>query len=224
MKLYLSSHDRHGIAANLGELVGDNRRVAVIANSTDGESEGWRRTGVSSEILALARLGLLGEELDLRRFFSGAGDLAVELTGFGLVWARGGNAFLLSRAMRDSGMLELLPDLLRETDLAYGGYSAGAVVAGPTLHGIELVDDALELPPPYAGPIAWDGLGVVPYSIAPHFRSDHIEADKIERVVEYFELNEMPYRTLADLQSIIIDGDQEWLLDQRTIEEKEPFH
>ena len=75
-------------------------------------------------------------------------------------------------------------------------------MCGPTLRGLELVDEIGAVPEP-----VWDGLGFVDFSIAPHYRSDHPEADAIERVVEYFRTNGMPYRTLQDGQAIIVrDG------------------
>lgn len=74
--------------------------------------------------------------------------------------------------------------------------------AARRLRGLELVDEIGAVPEP-----VWDGLGFVDFSIAPHYRSDHPEADAIERVVEYFRTNGMPYRTLQDGQAIVVrDG------------------
>lgn len=52
--------------------------------------------------------------------------------------------------------------------LAPCGYSAGAVVATPTLCGIELVDPPDDVPRGYDAPIPWDGMGLVDFSVAPH--------------------------------------------------------
>ena len=49
----------------------------------------------------------------------------------------------------------------------------------------------------------WEGLGLLEYSIAPHYRSDHPESEAIETVVAYFEQHGIPYRALRDGEAII---------------------
>jgi dipeptidase E len=214
VKLYLSSHDPQGIPADLTYLVGANRRTAIIANANDAEAADQRATGLAREVAELTSLGLLPEELDLRNYF-GTTTLESKLREFGLIWVRGGNAFLLRRAMRYSGFDAVLPGLLTSSDLVYGGYSAGAVVAAPTLRGIDLIDDAHEIVPPYEPDVIWEGLGLIPFSIAPHFQSDYLFVDRVDDAVAYFEREKLPYRTLSDNQVIVIDGEVERILDYR---------
>jgi len=220
VRLYLASHDRPRLSPELGALVGERRRTAVIANANDGLPAEVRRAAVEAEIASLAELDLDGEELDLRDYRDRPDELAALLSRFGLVWARGGNAFVLNRAIHRSGLHAVLPDLLRGGDLAYGGYSAGAVVATPTLRGIELVDDADEVPPGYSSDVVWDGLGLVDYSIAPHYRSEHRDVVRIERVVEFLRETGLPFITLADRQSLVIDGEESRIVDRRTEAER----
>ena len=87
----------------------------------------------------------------------------------GLIWTLGGNSSLLRRAMRQSGLDLLLTAWRDDAGIVYGGYSAGAVVATPTLRGIHLVDPPAALAEGYPPEIIWDGLALVPYSIAPHY-------------------------------------------------------
>ena len=122
-----------------------------------------------------------------------------------MVWVRGGNTFLLKSIFEQSGFDTVIFDLLNQDKIVYGGYSAGIVILTPTLKGIELVDDLSLVPDKYT--FRWDGLGILPFSIAPHYRSDHPESEAIESVVEYFEKNNMPYKTLRDGQVIVVDGD-----------------
>lgn len=132
-----------------------------------------------------------------------------------MVWANGGNAFTLLAAMKQSGFVEALRTLLDEDTIAYGGHSAGAIVATPTLRGIELVDSAEPagaLPIGYPPTIYWDGMSLVSYSLAPHYRSAHPESAAIEVVVQYFEDHAIPYRVLRDGEAIVIDGSDEALL------------
>jgi dipeptidase E len=56
------------------------------------------------------------------------------------------------------------------------------------------------------GEIIWGGLGFVEFSIAPHYRSAHPESEEIEKVVKYFEENNMPYRALHDGEVLVING------------------
>lgn len=47
-----------------------------------------------------------------------------------------------------------------------------------TLRGIELVDDPSKVYEVYGTSITWEGLGLIDYSIAPHYRSNHPESEK----------------------------------------------
>jgi len=59
--------------------------------------------------------------------------------------------------------------------------------------------------------VIFDGLGLVDYSIAPHYRSDHLESATIEKVVGFFETNSMPYKALRDGQAIVFDGENSFI-------------
>jgi dipeptidase E len=109
--------------------------------------------------------------------------------------------FVLREAIRRSGLEDFIGEQLHSEALAYGGYSAGACVAGPTLRGLEMVDDATAVNEPI-----WRGLGLVDCSIVPHYRSDHPESESIEEVVEYFEAARIPYRPLRDGQALVVNG------------------
>lgn len=47
---------------------------------------------------------------------------------------------------------------------------------------------------------------MLPFAIAPHYRSDHPEADEIERTVAYFIEQHEPFIALRDGEAIVIDG------------------
>jgi dipeptidase E len=113
--------------------------------------------------------------------------LPLWLLGVDMVWGTGGNVFVLRKALERSGLDELLLARLREDSLAYGGCSAGACVCGPTLRGIDLIDNAHA-----AGEPMFDGLGLVNYSIAPHAGADGEAGEAITRLVTYFQDAKMP--------------------------------
>ena len=86
----------------------------------------------------------------------------------------------------------------QETDLVYGGFNAGAVVVSPTLLGVHLVDSPEVVSDAFATAIEWDGLALVPYRIAPHFDSDHPESERINHLINYFQDDEIPFKTIRD--------------------------
>ena len=212
MRLYLSS-ERLGkrAGAMLAEARPDERfpRVAVIANGYDGASAMARdfyRTEIYDLIAEFTALDLDPAELDLRAHFGDAASLRRCLRGYDLVWVMGGNSFALRRAMKQSGFDTVVRDLLETDAIAYGGYAAGAVVADPTRHGLDLMDDPYELPEGYDDPPIWSGLGLAPFVIAPHDRSQHPEAAAAEKVVSYIRARRSRFRAIFDGEVIVETG------------------
>lgn len=205
MKLYLSSYQVGNETDKLKALVGSNKRVAVICNAIDSADEAARIERVERELTAMSNLGLEPEEVDLRDYFKKTDVIEDALSSYGLLWIRGGNVFTLRKAMALSGF-DLVMRRLLEKGVVYGGYSAASCAAGPTLHGIELCDDINLIPEGYPTETLWDGLGLIDYAIAPHYKSDHPESPMIDDVVDYFQKNNIPYKTLHDGEVIIIDN------------------
>lgn len=160
MRLYLSSSGMGNQPQTLLSLVEGGRRVAVSANALDDSDWSIRTEGVASEVENLRQLGFDAFELDLRQYFGRSQHLAQTLAPFHLLWVRGGNAFVLRRAFRQSGFDTILKQLLADDAVAYGGNSAGVCILSPSLHGIELVDDPSHVPEGYEDAIIWEGLGI----------------------------------------------------------------
>ncbi|WP_416065373.1 Type 1 glutamine amidotransferase-like domain-containing protein [Rhizobium sp. ZK1] len=209
MRLYLSSYRLGASAFQLRKLLNGGRRAAVIQNALDFIPTKARRAyeaNIYDPKAELADWGIQAEELDLRQYFGRPNTLRKALAGFDLVWAVGGNAFLLRRAMRQSGFDRIIGELLRQDALVYGGFSAGAVVATPSLKGIDIMDDPQQLAPDYDEAILWDGLGLVDFSIVPHYRSDHDEAEAAEKTVNFLEEAGTPFQPLRDGEVIVVEG------------------
>lgn len=153
----------------------------------------------------LEAIGLKVTELDLRKYFRNPSDLKKTLASANLIWVRGGNVFVLRRAMKQSGFDQLLAPLLNEPNWAYGGDSAGALVLGPSLRGIESIEDPVTVPPEYDPEVIWDGLGLLPYSVLPHFQSNHPASADVGRLARHFEESHRPYQTLRDGEVLIVD-------------------
>ncbi|HYH75248.1 MAG TPA: Type 1 glutamine amidotransferase-like domain-containing protein [Candidatus Saccharimonadales bacterium] len=209
MKLYLSSYKLGTQPEAFTGLFGENKRTAIIMNAQDLVLPERRAMRLQEERTELSNLDLQPEELDLRTYFGRPEAFAATVKQYGGLWIRGGNVFVLRRAMKQCGFDEAVIPLVRDNQLVYAGFSAGSCAAGPDLRGLELVDDADSVPDGYDTAQVWSCLNLIPYSIAPHYRSPHPESEAIETVVAYFEANAIPYKTLHDGQAIVIDGDDE---------------
>ncbi len=208
MRLYLSSFGIGNRPNELLALLRGKKRVAVVLNAKDASSPESRTISLNEEMEKMAGLGLEPVELDLRMYFGEPDRLRQTLAAVDLVWVRGGNTFVLRRALRQSGADNLLFDLLRNDEIVYGGFSAGVAVLAPSLKGLEIVDDPAVIPVGYEAEPLWEGLGLLPYAVAPHYRSDHPESDAIERLVEYFVEHRILFKTLRDGEAIVVDGDR----------------
>ncbi len=199
MKLYLSSYRLGDNASNLAQLVSGKKRIGVIRNALDFSDDRERlREGREREFSDLRNLGRFPEELDLRDYFDAQGELRRVVGEVDALWVVGGNTFVLRRAMQQSGFEAILLEKVQDERFVYAGYSAGICVLTPTLKGIHLVDDPDVIPDGYLEQIIWDGLGLVPFCFAPHYRSDHPESGLVEKSVEYFIDNKIPFIALHD--------------------------
>lgn len=215
MRLYLSSFRLGNQPQRLVDLVKDNKHAAVILNARDLLPDEERRTRLQQEIADLENLGFIAVELDLRPYFNNEQkqrELSALLANYGLVWVRGGNPFILRRAMKASGFDEIIRHFLERDAIVYGGYSAGIVMLMPSLHGVELIEDPDPVPAGYDPAIVWECLGLLPYALVPHHKSGHRESADAEKSVEYYIDNHMLFKALQDGEAIVVNGKQEELL------------
>jgi dipeptidase E len=192
--------------AELIATIGAGAKVAVVSNAVDFipiESRLVYARTVFDPVAHFRGAGLDAADVDLRQFFGRPEELEAALADIRLVWAIGGNAFLLMRAMRQSGLSSLLKKSLMAGRMVYGGWSAGAAVAGRTLRGIDLMDDPTVVVDGYMTEPTWDGLGLVDYAIVPHFESEHPEAEAAQRAHAYMTANGIAHRTLRDGEVIV---------------------
>lgn len=205
MELYLSSYGIGYNPAAFKSLVGKNKQAAVILNAQDLATKQERDERVTRGLDEMKNLGFTPEELDLRDYFDKPQLLAVALRKFGLVWIRGGNSFVLRRAMNQSGFDVAVKPLVERDEIVYAGFSAGSCVAAASLRGIDIVDDPKTVPKNYDAAIIWEGLGFIDKTIAPHYRSDHPESELVERSVEYFEKQGIDYIAIHDGEAVLVD-------------------
>lgn len=212
MRLFLSSQHLGNQPEEFAKLLKGKARVAFINNAADRHPE---ETKAERFLLRKAELKAIGLEvslLDLRKFFDKKEELAQELEKYDAVYIAGGNTFVLRRAMFDSGFDEIIVELLKEDKIVYGGWSAGSCVAAPTLIGVELMDYPDEVQKVYGKDPVWEGLNLVPYSIVPHYQSNHEEKELADLAVQFFTKENIPFKTLRDGQVIIVDGGEERMI------------
>ena len=208
MKYYLSSYKIGNKETKLLQMTeGGNKKVAFINNALDFATDAARRSrSDETDIADLEYLGFQVDLFDLKKYFDQKDKLEETLEHYDMLWVRGGNTFVLAQAMMLSGFDQVIKKYHKENkSMVYGGYSAGVCILGPTLRGIHLVDDPNQKPYGEQHPTIWEGLGIIDYVVAPHYKSNHPESEDIERVVQYFIESKVPYQTLRDGEVIIIE-------------------
>lgn len=194
-KIYLSSlsiPDEHAFKS----LFEKNQpsKIGIIPNATAYPDE---KSLPYLEALSV-KLKFMGFEpiiIDLLEYRDRKDSLRGTLENLQGVWLTGGNTFYLNWAIQQSGFHELIKDLMKN-GLVYGGESAGAVIAGSTLRGIENMDD-----PNLAPEVIWEGLGLIDYGIIPHWGNE-----------KYTELLDKCAVVMAQYAKVKTLGDSDYIL------------
>lgn len=197
MRLFLSSDEFGDDPQKLVELVGRGGRVALCVNAADYRSRSERQERYDYEAKLLGEFGYEVQELDLREYASPQ-SVSQFLTDKKLVWTRGGNSFILNDLIHKSGFATVIKDLLNKDRIVYGGYSAGAIVAGITLRGTNHMDKVK-----LADRVLWDGMGLVNYAIIPHWQTKEWTGAGAKTKAELERLG-IAYRVLRDGEVIIV--------------------
>ncbi|MDO8507362.1 MAG: Type 1 glutamine amidotransferase-like domain-containing protein [bacterium] len=115
----------------------------------------------------------------------------------------GGNTFYLMHWIKKSGLIELLPDLLKTR--VWVGVSAGSMAVG---RGI-LNDEDRQIAKDILGEdVGTEGLGYVDFSIKPHYLSPLFEGRDKASVAKEAEQFEEPMYALDDHSAVVVDGDK----------------
>lgn len=187
-------------------LVGTKKRVAYIGNAKDYYGEPARAEKVKEHKAQFESLGFAFKEIDLRQYFKTKvpGNI---LDNFGLVWCAGGNTFLLNTAMVLSGFDKVLINKVKSDKIAYGGSSAGSIIAGPTLKGADHGDAPEDVGKFYQTDVIWQGLGLVDFVCIPHYTTAWYEQDAL-LMEKQLKRDGTKYRALEDGQVFIVNKDR----------------
>jgi len=204
MKLFLSSlaiSDPQSV--ELAKLVGkqpQDIKLALIENAADtyaADSRAW----VDSNRAAIQSHNFDVEILDIRQYKGKLPELRAKLAAKDVIWFGGGNTYYLRWLLKDLGLEAILTELVAQGTV-YGGGSAGAIIAGPTLKHFEAADDPNEAPE-----VILDGLHFTDSVVVPHM--DNVKFAAIIHGIND-KLKADGYKTvpLGDAQALIIDGEK----------------
>lgn len=216
MRLYLASHNFGPYTDELLKLVGEGRKALFIENARDYYPDERRANDLKEKLGMMSELGFDVEELDLRNYFGKPGELREFLDSYqpDLIYASGGNVFLLATAYHLSSFDEILREDLAKDKYAYGGFSAGIMSICKTIkfYGHDhLVPE--RVPEVYGVDAVLNGVGLVDYQLIPHAdEPKHLETTKeyINRI-ESAGVKALPLNQEA---VIIVNGDEQRILGQ----------
>ena len=216
MRLYLASHNLGPYTNELLKLVGEGRKALFIENARDYYPDEKRANDLQEKLAMLSELGFEVEELNLRDYFGKSDKLREYINSYkpDLIYASGGNVFLLATAYRLSGFDKILREDLANDKYAYGGFSAGTMAICKTIriYGHDhLVPE--RVPEVYGVNAVLDGVGLVDYQLIPHADvPEHLETTK-----EYIKrIEEAGFKALPLNQEavIVINGNSQRILGQ----------
>jgi len=175
-------------------------RLAVIENAADVEtgSKAWllrNRHMIESH-------GFEVEYVDVRKYAQDVEALRAKFAAKDVLWFGGGNTFYLRWLLRNTGVERIVKELV-QAGTVYGGGSAGAIIAGPTLHFFEAADE------PQASPgIVYEGFSFTNKVVVPHIDNKKY-APIIHEVNDKLKADGYQTVPLADAQALVIDGTSE---------------
>jgi len=214
MRLYLASDVLGNFSQELIKLIGDNRKTLFITNARDYKTPEARLESINGDIKSFTEAGLDVHELDLRPYFGKADELRDYVQAFnpGLIFCAGGNLFLLSTALKKSGMDNIIREGLASDSFVYGGYSAGSMNASKDLQNYNdsyaaRVDRYSEAMSVY-GDVCTDGLGLIDEYICPHADRDKFSSSCATAVKTLSERGLTPI-ALSDPEVYIVNGENE---------------
>lgn len=208
MKLFLASlaiSDSQSV--ELSKLVGKEAKdikLALIENAADTYDDGHRQW-VDDNRAAIQSHSFDVEIIDIRPYKDKQAELKEKLASKDVIWFGGGNTYYLRWLLKDTGVDTMLADLLKK-GIVYGGGSAGAIVAGPTLKHFEAADDPNDAPEEIL-----DGLYLTESVVVPHMDNEKF-ASVIHGINDKLKADGYNTVPIGDKQALIIDGDEQRII------------
>jgi len=170
-------------------------RVAFVPTAADPYEDKWF---VKEDRDTLEKMGFDIFDLDIKD--KTKRELGRELRNTHVLFIAGGNTFYLLDKAQRSGFDRLAKDLVLGKGIIYIGSSAGAVLAGPDIKPIELIDD------PSSAPIltSTKGLELTDFVVLPHYGDKEYE-EKFEKIIKDYE-NKYTLIPITNEQAVIVEG------------------
>lgn len=127
-------------------------------------------------------------------------EVAASLALASMIYVPGGNTYLLSHRLHRSGVFGLLRERVIQ-GVPFVGFSAGAVMCGPTV----LTTSDINC----CACTTFSGFGFLPYQVGAHYRSDVEESRVVwgRRLQEFHVFNDTPVLMLEDSAYVrVLDG------------------
>jgi dipeptidase E len=189
-------------AQELSSLVGKDPHditFALIENAADVVSNAHDWLGGFRDMLRINGFQL--DVVDLRRWQGQHEALREKLSNKDVIWLGGGNTFYLRWILKKTGADEIIRDCVRQGKV-YAGWSAGAVIAGPTLEYFDTMDDTHESPE-----VIWEGLSLTDFVVVPHLDNKEFAEDA---EIANKQLRAAGYNTIfiGDHQAFVMNGNE----------------
>lgn len=170
-------------------------RVAFIPTAADPYND---KAFVKTDRNKLLEMGFDVFDLDIKD--KTERELEEELRFADIIFVAGGNTFYLLDQVQKSGFAEVIKRLMWSKRIVYVGSSAGAVLAGPDIKPIEILE-RLELTPELQSTKA---LELVDFVVLPHYRKEKY-ADKFDSIIKQYG-NTFDLIPITNDQAVIVEG------------------
>jgi len=142
MKLYLSAYQIPDSKAfsNFIKKAPPDIKIGLILNANDYKTPDERKIKAQELLKYFSSLGFAVDEIDLRGYVKDNSNLLRKIQEFDVVWLNGGNTYRLRWILAQCDGEHIIREALK-SGVIYGGDSAGAIVAGPTLEYFDSADD-----------------------------------------------------------------------------------
>ena len=180
----------------IGKEKASDVKIALIENTSDvypEEKKDWVYAGRDS----ITSQGFQVDVVDLQEYLEGKKLLLYRLQQADVIWLGGGNTYYLRWILKETKADIIIQRLVRQGKV-YGGGSAGAIVAGPTLKYFENADDPKKAPQKID-----EGLALTSTVAIPHWGNE--KYGTVMKIAKQ-KLEKSGYNTVAisDEQALVI--------------------
>jgi dipeptidase E len=179
-------------------------RIGLIENAADiipnsGDWLGGFRSMLTDN-------GYRIEPIDLKQWLDDAPGLYQKLNSKYVIWLGGGHTYYLRWILQRSGSDKMIKAFV-ENGKVYAGWSAGAIVAGPTTLYFDLMgDDPADAPEFISNGLQLTDTVVVPHFLNPDYNRAAIKTNAQLRAAGFSTC------TLKDNEVFLVSGKEEWVI------------